>query len=556
MIRVLLPLSRGTRGRLALGLLLAAATLLAGVGLIGLSGWFITATGLAGASVATALAFDVFAPAAAIRLLAILRTGARYGERLTTHDAALASLAALRERLFRGMVRGDAAPDLVRGPSRRLFRLTLDVDALDAVYLRGIVPAAALGCAAGAVGLGLGLMDARAGVAVALALLGLGLGFPALALVRGRRPARDRARLLETLRAGAADLAHGQTDLLMAGRLGAARARLAAADARLARTDAALDRLERRTGAGLALGQAGLLAGTLLIVAALAERGAIGAPVAALGLLGVFAATEPFAALRRAGGDLARARLAAQRLGPGLAPRAPVPAPATPGPGLAVALRGVAVRHPGAAAPVLDGIDLSIAEGERVAVVGASGAGKSTLIALLSGALAPEGGAAAALPATPLGQRTELFRDSLRGNLALAAPGASDARLLGALDAAGLGSFVAGLAEGLGTELGEGGLGLSGGQGRRLALARALLHDRPLWLLDEPTDGLDAATAARVLGRLDRAAKGRTLLIATHIRREAALAHRIVALSGGRIVADAARGQPAFDSLLAGLRPD
>ena len=118
MTHLLRTLAAGNRGRLALGLAFTATTVLAGLGLLGISGWFITATGLAGASVAGALAFDVFAPAAAIRLLAILRTGSRYGERVATHDATLAALARLRERLFRGWAGADAAEALRRRPSR------------------------------------------------------------------------------------------------------------------------------------------------------------------------------------------------------------------------------------------------------------------------------------------------------------------------------------------------------------------------------------------------------------------------------------------------------
>jgi ATP-binding cassette subfamily C protein CydC len=554
MIALLDVLAAGQRRRLVLGLVLAAATVLAGLGLLGLSGWFITATGLAGASAATALAFDVFAPAAAIRLLAILRTAARYGERVATHDATLGTLTNLRERLFRGWAGADSAEALRRRPSRLLFRLTLDVDALDALYLRGFVPAVALVAAALGFGLALTLMQPLAGLAAAGGILALGLGVPLAAATAARLPVRRRARLLETYRGAVTDLVQGQTDLLMTGRLAPQRALLRRADARLAATDAALDRIEARAGLAFTLGGGFVLAATLVLVAGLAGRGVIGAPVAALALVAATAVGEPFAALRRAGVDLGRARLAARRLAPRLDPT-PRPALPAPAPGIAVALAGVELRHPGSA-PVFRGLALTVRDGERVALVGPSGSGKSTLIALLAGDLPPVRGTAAARSATLLGQRTELFRDSIRDNLRLAAPGADVDRLRAALAAAGLAEMVAALPAGLDTRLGEAGLGLSGGQARRLALARALLHDRPLWLLDEPTDGLDAATAADVLGRVARAADGRTLVVATHIRREAALADRIVALRDGTVVADVRRGAAAFDNLLDGLRPE
>ena len=133
----------GASTRMKWGAALAAVTVLAGMGLLGLSGWFITATAIAGLQPATALAFDVFAPSAGIRLLALGRTVSRYGERLVTHDATLAALAQLRERLFRGWAESTSIQDLLRRPARALFRLTTDLDALDAFYLRLLVPAAA-----------------------------------------------------------------------------------------------------------------------------------------------------------------------------------------------------------------------------------------------------------------------------------------------------------------------------------------------------------------------------------------------------------------------------
>jgi ATP-binding cassette subfamily C protein CydC len=139
---------------------------------------------------------------------------------------------------------------------------------------------------------------------------------------------------------------------------------------------------------------------------------------------------------------------------------------------------------------VLDGFSLDVAAGECVALVGESGAGKSTVLSLLSGEVASDAGivslAAGHSRTVWMGQRTELFQDSLRGNLLLAAPRATDAELLAALDAAGLSKVLAALPEGLETQLGEGGFGLSSGQARRLMLARALLRPAPLWLLDEP----------------------------------------------------------------------
>lgn len=552
---------------LLLGACLAVLTVLMGMALLGLSGWFITATGLAGLQASSAIAFDVFQPSAGIRLLALGRTGARYGERLVTHDATLAVLADLREQLFRGWARPEAARQLLLRPARLLFRLTADIDALESLYLRVLVPVAAALGAALLAGVVLGFLQPWMGAALALWLLLTGGGI-AWSVARHAQPvAVQRARGMEALRAQAVDLVAGQTELTMAGRLDAQCQALAAADQRLARADDALNRLEVR--AGLAYGVVGTLtlAGVLAVVGVLAGEGALGAPAAALALLLALTATEPFAALRRGALEAGRTLLAARRLAPQMVATAPTRTPSSvPGPlpsvrpalavGLALDLQGATLAYAGSPVAVSTALSLRVPVGERVAVVGTSGAGKSTLLAAVAGELAPRQGNVRALACTWLTQRTELFQDSLRENLRLADPAASDARLWQVLQAAGLAGDVQALAAGLDTRLGEDGLGLSGGQSRRLAVARLLLRDPPLWLLDEPTEALDALTADDVLQCVARAAAGRTLLISTHLRREAALADRLVCLKDGGIVADVQRGTPAFDAVLQTLRAD
>jgi len=543
---------------LLLGCLLAAITVLAGMALLGLSGWFITATALAGLHAATAFTFDVFMPSAGIRLLALGRTASRYGERLVTHDATFAVLADMRVRLFRGWSRAEAARRLLMRPARLLFRLTADIDALESLYLRLLVPAAAALGAALLAGAVLGFMHVAMGLALALWLVAVGWGIASIVARRACRPAVRRAHAIEAMRARAVDLVAGQTDLVMAGRIDAQREALMAADAQLAKADLALNRLE--ASAGFAYGSAGTLTlvGVLLAVGLLVGEGVIGAPAAALALLVALTATEPFAALRRGALDAGRTWLAVRRLAPRMDGAADEPGEITnsPGSGIALRLEQVSVTHGDCGTPVLTEASLTLRAGERVALIGASGAGKSTLLAAIAGEIAPRCGSVLAQPACLLTQRTELFQDSLRDNLRLAAPEATDEQLHAVLQAAGLQDEVRALGTGLDTRLGEGGLGLSGGQSRRLALARLLLRDVPLWLLDEPTEALDAATAHDVLQRLAQQAGGRTLLIATHLRREAALADRLVRVDQGRIVADLHRGSEAFDAALRSLRPD
>ncbi|MBY5556756.1 ATP-binding cassette domain-containing protein [Rhizobium leguminosarum] len=544
------------RRALLLGAALSAATVTAGIALLGLSGWFITATSLAGLSAAAAITFDVFAPSAGIRLLAIIRTAARYGERLATHDATLGVLAALREKLFRGFAEPGAARALLHRSARLLFRLTADIDALDSLYLRILVPAAVAIGAALAASLVLGLMHPVFGLCFGLFLAGAGLGLPLIAGRAARKHARRRAHGIEALRSRAIDLVAGRTDLLMVGRLAAQREAIAAADHYAARADNRLNRVETGLTFGFGLVSTFLLTASLLTVAVLAETKVITAPVAALGLLVAFAAVEPFAALRRGALELGRTLLAARRIAPRLAVAAAPEPLAMPLPGCAFSLVRVSAFHENSAVPALEDIELTLQQGERLAVIGSSGAGKSSLVALLSGELPARTGSVAAARATLLTQRTELFEDSLRGNLLLANPDANEARLREALAAAGLLADIEAMPGGIDTRLGEGGLGLSGGQSRRLALARLFLRDTPLWLLDEPTEGLDGVTARDVLSRLSAMAAGRSLVIATHIRREAAIADRIAVIDGGRITEISRRGEAAFEKALDRLRPD
>ncbi|MBB5366759.1 MULTISPECIES: amino acid ABC transporter ATP-binding/permease protein [unclassified Janthinobacterium] len=541
-------------GKLVAGAVLAALTVIAGMALLGLSGWFITATSIAGLHASTALMFDVFGPSAGIRLLAIGRTGSRYAERLVTHDATFAALATIRVDLFRGWSLPEAGKRLLRQPAKLLFRLTADIDALESLYLRLIVPAFTALCAALLAAVALGFMQISMGVVFAVWLLLSGGGISALLIRRAQRHAIVRSRATEQLRSATIDLVAGQTDLVMAGRIGAQCDVLAGIDGALARADLELNRLETRAAAAYSIAGAITLAGVLLAVAALVDSQAITVPVAALGVLIALTAVEPFASLRRGALEAGRMLLAVRRLGPRVAsagstaPDAEVTAD--------VRFEQVSAAHAGSDMAIVHGVSLTVAAGERVALIGPSGAGKSTLLAVAAREIAALAGNYSGPRACLFTQRTELFQDSVRDNLRLADPQADDGRLWEALRAAGLEAEVQAMTGGLDTRLGEGGLGLSGGQSRRLALARLFLHESPLWLLDEATEALNAATAHDVLVRLAARCEGRTLLIATHLRREAALADRLISIRHGRVNGDVRRGTVGFEAALQSLRAD
>lgn len=538
------------------GAAMAALTVLMGMALLGLSGWFIAATALAGLVPATALVFDVFMPSAGIRLLAMGRTASRYGERVVTHEATLAVLAALREKLFVGWAQPDAARLLQLRPARLLQRLTSDVDALDSLYLRMIVPAVAACGAALLAGVVLGALQWWLGLAVLAWLLLAGGCLTAWLAGRSAVPAVQRAVALERLRADAVDMVAGQTELLMAGRLAAQCARVQQSDARVAQADHQLNRLDAKAAAGFGVAGAVVLAAVLAAAGYLVHAQMIGAPGAALALLVALTAMEPFAALRRGALEAGRTRLAARRLGARMqqdVQDAHLPAPQ---PGLAFELQAAVVQHADGVLPAVNGIHLQVHKAERVALIGASGAGKSTVMAVLAGEQALTRGTVTALSCVWLTQRVALFQDSVRDNLRLAAPLADDAALWTALQDAGLADDVRAMPLGLDSMLGEGGLGLSGGQARRLGLARLLLAQQQAWLLDEPTEGLDAPTAHDVLLRLMARAQGHTVVMCTHLQREAVLADRLIWLEAGAVQAQARRGEAGFDSLLQRLRAD
>ena len=536
------------RRRLVLGVVLMVLTALSALGLLAVSGWFITASALTGAALAAGMAatLDVYTPGAGIRLFAVSRTVSRYVERLYNHDTIPRLLARLRARCFAGLVTMDGARLGARRSGDWLNRLTADIDTLDALYLRLLAPAAmALVLGAALVALVAVWLPQVALVLGVLLLFGwswLTLGQARLGLVACRR----RVAALERLRSAMIETLGGLSELESYGALERRRGELETLEDDLL---AAQWRLALIAGLGNVL--ATLVMGGawwLVLVGGLAafDGGQLGAAVLVMLPLASLALAEGLASLpaafSQAGASLAAAeRLNAidqQRAAPANVSDTTRAVAASPAPrsgtaecgGLEIQATSLSYRYPRALDQALSPLSFRLAPGERAALCGPSGSGKSTLLALLAGELRGHQGGLT-LDGQPvealdpqwlssqvgcLTQRVELFDASLAENLRLGAPEATPERLWQALSAVDLADWAQGLPGGLGTRVGEGGRQLSGGQARRLGLARLWLTDPALVVLDEPFASLDAATARRVAEGIGPWLAGRTVLMLVH----------------------------------------
>ena len=539
-------------GRLVLGTLAGLAAAGAAVGLMSLAGWFIAAAAVAGLAPATAVLFNFFLPSIGVRLFAILRTAARYAERVFTHEATFRILESLRVWFYR-RIEPLAPAGLWRFRSGDILnRIVSDIEALDNLYLRVLSPAAVALLVSFLVCSVLAAFDggiaATSGLFLALAGIGVSAAAARAGAAAGRaiavRSADLRVRLVECLQ-GLAEITLFGAVAEHLGRTDQSQSDLIAAERRMAFIQ------------GGATAAASLLCGAAVLAALYAGSGLVadGRLSGAALVLIVFTVTASFetvVGLPAAAQFLSRTRSAGLRLldvveSPPAVVFAASP-PAAPD-GFDVVFDGVSFRYRPELPRALDSVRLTIPQGRRVAVVGESGAGKSTLASLLVRFFDPETGAIRiggrdirALGESDmrraivvLSQQSHLFSATIRENLLIAKRNAGAAELRGALTAARLIDFVDALPDGLDTWVGEAGQLVSAGQARRLAAARAILRDAPIWVMDEPTEGLDRVTEAELVHSLFELTEGRTVLWITHRLVNLQQMEGIIVLDRGRV---------------------
>jgi len=542
----LLRMARPMRSQLLLAVLVGAAGCGCGVALLAASGFLLARASQHLHTVAISMAVT-------LAVLSVGRGLLRYLERLFSHDAAFRVLAEVRVAIYRRLERLAPAGLTAFRSGDVLTRLISDVDATQDLFIRGIAPpltAALVG--AGATTAVLLILAPAAGV-LAGGLLLAGMVVPLAAAASARRAARRAAPARGELGAAVTDLLNGAAELHAFGAVDAGLTRFRAADAelaRLARHSASASGL----GTGLMAAVAGLtLWGVLLLGVSVTGSGTLGRVPLAVLTLTALAAFEAVTALPAAALQLGQARAAADRIADVLDAPDPVrhpdrPFPPPDGP-VEISIRGATVRYAPDSPPAVRDIDLDLTPGRRVALVGATGAGKSTLAAVLfrfidlsSGTVLLNGRDLSGydpddvrVVVSGCAQDPHIFDTTIRDNLRLARPQASEAELNDAAARARLLDWITSLPRGWDTPVGTHGAALSGGQRQRLALARAMLANPAVLILDEPTAHLDPDNRRALTADLLAATAGRTTLLITHDLDGLGEVDEIVVLDHGRV---------------------
>jgi ATP-binding cassette subfamily C protein CydC len=529
-----LTLLRPHRNWALLALFFGVLTLLASIGLLAVSSWFLSASAVAGASIVAAKNFNIFYPSAGIRSCAMARTAGRYLERIIAHETTLRLLSSLRVWFYR-QIEPQAPASLYRQRSGDLLgRIVSDIDTLDGLFIRVFAPSLV------AASISLLVCAFLWWLAPGLALLFLlfvflaGVVIPLLTQRLGHRIGRRIQQQTALVRTNLVEDLQGMADLLI---YGAHRRHLRLRLEESSRLLRLQEKMAAISGFGSAIvtALAGVAAvGALYVALPLAQEGRFDGASLALITFGILAAFEAVMPLPGAWQTFGKIRAAAQRILAVTAVPSDIIFVQEDAPCLgndSIEFHNVSFRYPQSTGQnAVAQVALCLPQHTSLALVGPSGCGKTTLAHLLTRFWDPDqgritiGGTDLRRFSEPqlrgmitlISQKSHIFNASLRDNLLIAAPEATDSQLLNVLERARLADFVSSLPQGLDTWAGEGGSQLSGGQARRLALGRALLKDARIWLLDEPTEGLDNETRRQFNTTLFANLTGKTVLLITH----------------------------------------
>ncbi|MEY0662955.1 cysteine/glutathione ABC transporter ATP-binding protein/permease CydC [Providencia rettgeri] len=535
---------------ITLGIILAIVTLLASIGLLTLSGWFLAGTAIAGFP--GLYYFNYMLPAAGVRSAAIFRTAGRYGERLVSHDATFKVLAHLRVFAF-----SKVLPLSPGGISRfrqgeLLNRLVADVETLDHLYLRVLSPIITAFFVTFVLIFGLSYLDPRLAWTLGGIMLFLLFTMPFIFYRAGKPIGRELTELRGSYRTILTSALQGQAELTLFGATDRFRQNLLNIENKWQirqQQQAALTGLSQ----AIILFASGVTA-TLLLWMAADHVGGDTKPGALIALF-VFCALAAFEAL----GPVA---VAFQHMGQVIASATRVSQLMTAKPEVtfpsespsiatleSLTVDNISFTYPEQPFAVLHNVSLTLNKGQHLALLGKTGCGKSTLLQLLTRAWDVDSGTIY-LNGTPINefsekslrnmmsvvpQRVHVFSDTLRNNLLLANEQATDIELNEVLQQVGLGNLLENELK-LNAWMGEGGRQLSGGEQRRLGIARALLHNTPLILMDEPTEGLDAHTEQQILALLKEKCADKTLIVITHRMQGLEEMDNICVMDNGKII--------------------
>ncbi len=534
---------------LMLGLGASVLTLLANTALLSLAAWFVTCMALAGAGVVT---FSYTLPLAALHLLAGLRILGRYAERLLSHEGTFRLLTGLRVFFFSRLepLAPAALHDLHSGD---LFgRIKADIDQLDEFYLRIALPISSAAIVLCLILIFLGYFSwMLAGYLLVLWFMA-GIALPLLTMRLGYASGREQVFSMSRMRTQVVDLIRGLEELTVFGKNQEFLNRLTRENRTLCWLQTKSARLQGLSEAGMTLMLGLALWGMLFWAIPHVQNGTL--TPEHLSLLAVLALIS-FEAVQQLPGALqawGRIRASAERLFQIIdrEPAIQVPESFSHHPrNWEIEFREVHFTYPDSSEPALANASFRAGEGEKLGVVGATGSGKTSLINLIlrfypfsSGDILLGGRSICDYHPEKMrswigviAQQPYLFNSSIRENLLLAHPEAEEPELYAALRTARLEEFVLSLPDKLDTQVGRAGLSLSGGQARRVAIARTILKQAPILLLDEPTEGLDPQTEQDLLSTLEPLMAGRTVLFITHKEKGLQYMDRVLSMEQGMI---------------------